>query len=124
MRELKREGYGMISGGVDTTNMPAVQVSGPGAGGNSGYGGLYDPFPFSNLTMNMGAGHAGDGGSATVTFGPDGNITSATIHCSAGTNPSVASGGGKITGGAKTFAKIIGGSLGVSGGGGTLTCRR
>ena len=123
MRELKREEYGMIAGGIDTTTLHAVQVNGPGAGGNSGYG-LYDSFGFGNTMMNMGAGHAGDGGSATVTFGPNGNITSATIHCSAGTNPSVASGGGNIHGGAGAVGKFINATVGVSGGGGTLACHR
>ena len=37
MRELKREEYGMISGGIDTTNLHAVRVDGPA----SSDGGFY-----------------------------------------------------------------------------------
>jgi len=37
MRELKREEYGMISGGIDTTNLHTVRVDGSSSGNFGGY---------------------------------------------------------------------------------------
>ncbi len=41
MRELKREEYGMISGGIDTTNLHTVRVDGSSSGGFGGYVDIY-----------------------------------------------------------------------------------
>lgn len=63
-----------------------------------------------------------NGSSASVTFGSDGNITSATINCPAGTAPSIQTGGGNLNLGAGTIAKVVNASGSIGGNGSSVTC--
>lgn len=115
MRELKREEYGAISGGQEATNLHTVFVDGaPSSSGTV------------EITSGSRAGQTkGDGGgSAKVTFGPDGNLTSATVQCPAGTTPSITTGAGKVSAGAKTIKRVLGVNVGLSGAGGSVGCVR
>lgn len=63
-----------------------------------------------------------NGGSASVTFGSDGNISSATVNCPAGTSPSITSGGGNFNLGGSAIGKGINASGSIGGRGVSVNC--
>ena len=114
MRELKREEYGMISGGIHTTSLPPVHVV------------AIDPSSMTNLgSLAMGNGSGGaapsGGGSVTVTYAK-GQITSATLQCATGSNPSIGTGAGNVSASGKLVARLLGASVGAGGSGSSIHC--
>ena len=118
MRELKREEYGMISGGTDLGPVHVYAID-----PRSTIPGVYFP---SAGTGNgpRGMGEGGGGGKVHATFGPNGNVTSVTLQCPTGTSPSITTGGGNLTVGAGAILKALHVTGGASGGGGSITCHR